>query len=334
MRIVMFYHSLISDWNHGNAHFLRGVATDLISRGHEVLVYEPENSWSVENLLMEKGRAPLRAFSKAYPLLSSTRYRLDKLDVSEALDGADLVIVHEWNDRRLVKKIGEHRARCRRNPYTLLFHDTHHRSVTVREELSRYDLSAYDGVLAFGGVIRDIYLQEKWTQRAWVWHEAADSRVFRALPRKSFDGDLVWIGYWGDDERSAELNEFLIRPVYNALDPSTHFPLKPNLRFAGDLGFLGNRLTDREARVDEFFLRAAKLCPDQQFLLGGSGWQDKVVPANIKYLGHVYTTDHNAFNCTPKTVLNISRDSMARYGFSPATRVFEAAGAAACMITD
>lgn len=123
-------------------------------------------------------------------------------------------------------------------------------------------------------------------------------------------------------------------PIYNALDPSTHFPVEPNPRFEGDLGFLGNRLPDREARVEEFFLRAAAQLPERKFLLGGSGWGDKAVPPNVNYLGHVYTADHNAFNCTPLAVLNISRESMARYGFSPATRVFEAAGAAACLITD
>jgi spore maturation protein CgeB len=123
-------------------------------------------------------------------------------------------------------------------------------------------------------------------------------------------------------------------PIYNALDPLTHHPVDPDPRFEGDLGFLGNRLPDREARVEEFFLRAAAALSSHRFLLGGSGWQDKAMPANVNYLGHVYTADHNAFNCTPRAVLNVSRDSMARYGFSPATRVFEAAGAAACLITD
>ncbi|AIE86686.1 CgeB family protein [Fimbriimonas ginsengisoli] len=123
-------------------------------------------------------------------------------------------------------------------------------------------------------------------------------------------------------------------PIYNALDPSTHFPVPPEPRFEGDLGFLGNRLPDREARVEEFFLRAAQAAPERRFLIGGSGWGDKAMPANVSYLGHVYTADHNAFNRTPMAVLNISRESMARYGFSPATRVFEAAGAGACLITD
>lgn len=123
-------------------------------------------------------------------------------------------------------------------------------------------------------------------------------------------------------------------PVYNALDPSTHHPVPPEPRFDCDLAFLGNRLPDREARVEEFFLRAAAQLPDRRMLLGGSGWGDKPLPANVQYLGHVYTADHNAFNCTPRAVLNVSRESMARYGFSPATRVFEAAGAAACLVTD
>ena len=123
-------------------------------------------------------------------------------------------------------------------------------------------------------------------------------------------------------------------PVYNALDASTHFAVEPDSRFAGDLGFLGNRLPDRESRVEEFFLNAAAALPERTFLLGGSGWSDKKMPPNVNYVGHVYTRDHNAFNCTPTAVLNISRESMARYGFSPATRVFEAAGAGACLLTD
>ena len=123
-------------------------------------------------------------------------------------------------------------------------------------------------------------------------------------------------------------------PIYNALDPNTHYPAPPDPRFVATLGFLGNRLPDREARVDEFFLKAAALVPEASFLLGGSGWGDKPLPPNVNYAGHVYTQDHNAFNATPKMVLNVSRDSMARYGFSPATRVFEAAGAGACLITD
>jgi spore maturation protein CgeB len=123
-------------------------------------------------------------------------------------------------------------------------------------------------------------------------------------------------------------------PVYNALDPTTHHPVAPNPEYRADLGFLGNRLPDREARVDEFFFKAAAAAQSEEFLLGGNGWGDKEMPSNVRYAGHVGTASHNGFNCTPRAVLNISRESMARYGFSPATRVFEAAGAAACLITD
>jgi spore maturation protein CgeB len=143
--------------------------------------------------------------------------------------------------------------------------------------------------------------------------------------------------YGGGDPVVSAYKSFGARecvPVYNALDPETHHPVAPDPRFAATLGFLGNRLPDRERRVEEFFLRAAAAAPECTFLLGGNGWADKPVPPNVRCLGHVYTSDHNAFNCTPRAVLNISRESMARYGFSPATRVFEAAGAGACLITD
>lgn len=123
-------------------------------------------------------------------------------------------------------------------------------------------------------------------------------------------------------------------PIYNALDPDTHHPVPRDERFACDLAFLGNRLPDREARVEEFFLKPAATLPDQSFLIGGNGWETKAMPANVRHRGHVYTAEHNAFNCTPRAVLNVARDSMAHIGFSPATRVFEAAGAAACLITD
>ncbi|HET8553980.1 MAG TPA: glycosyltransferase [Rhodanobacteraceae bacterium] len=124
------------------------------------------------------------------------------------------------------------------------------------------------------------------------------------------------------------------QPIYNALDVTTHHPVDADPRFDANLAFLGNRLPDREARVEQFFLNPARALPQQRFLLGGSGWDDKSLPSNVDYLGHIYTRDHNAFNGTPGAVLNISRESMARYGWSPATRVFEAAGAGACLITD
>jgi spore maturation protein CgeB len=123
-------------------------------------------------------------------------------------------------------------------------------------------------------------------------------------------------------------------PIYNGLDPATHFPVLADPAFRADLGFLANRLPDREARVEAFFLAAASSLPDDRFLLGGSGWHDRPMPANVVAIGHVPTAQHNALNCSARAVLNVARDSMAEVGFSPATRVFEAAGAGACLITD
>jgi spore maturation protein CgeB len=123
-------------------------------------------------------------------------------------------------------------------------------------------------------------------------------------------------------------------PIYNALDPLTHFSVDAEPRFASDLSFVGNRLPDREARVDEFLIRSAILAPQHQFLLAGSGWKDKSLPENIRYIGHLFTRDHNAFNSSSRAVLNVCRESMVRFGFSPPTRVFEAAGAGACLVTD
>ncbi|HET7617654.1 MAG TPA: glycosyltransferase [Vicinamibacterales bacterium] len=209
MRVVIFCHSLASDWNHGNAHFLRGVATELIARGHEVRVFEPRGGWSAANLVADAGPSALEDWRAAYPALSSDMYDLDALDLDAALDGANLVLVHEWNDRDLVRAIGERRRTGR---FSLLFHDTHHRSVSDPDAMAAYPLEEYDGVLAFGDVIRERYVAQGWARRAWTWHEAADSRVFRPLITTR-DGDLVWIGNWGDDERTEELRHYLLAPV-------------------------------------------------------------------------------------------------------------------------
>lgn len=210
MTITIFCHSLLSDWNHGNAHFLRGIATELISRGHQVRVFEPRDAWSLTNLLQDRGPAAVDGFHAAYPHLNSERYRLQTLDLDEAIGKSDLVLVHEWNDHELVRRIGEHHLH--RGGYRLLFHDTHHRSVTEADSMAAYDLSGYDGVLAFGEVIRQVYLDKGWARQAWTWHEAADPRVFRPLDAPK-EGDLVWVGNWGDEERTEELHEFLLRPV-------------------------------------------------------------------------------------------------------------------------
>lgn len=211
MRVVLFYHSLRSDWNHGNAHFLRGVVTELLARGHHVRVLEPHDAWSALHLRREHGEAALDAYRDAYPGLTSRTYHLDTLDLDDELGAADVVLVHEWNDPALVRRIGAHRAAA--GGYRLLFHDTHHRAVTQPESMAAYDLRHYDGALVFGRAIRDIYVARGWVERVWVWHEAADTRVFQPRPEVARDGDVVWIGNWGDEERTAELREFLVEPV-------------------------------------------------------------------------------------------------------------------------
>ncbi|MFP4418624.1 MAG: glycosyltransferase, partial [Chitinispirillaceae bacterium] len=210
MNFVMFYHSLLSDWNHGNAHFLRGVVRELSDEGHGVKVFEPKNGWSASNMLRSHGCKPIREVKKVYPGLTSFRYDPTSIDLDLALDGADVVIVHEWNDYGLVKRLGEHRRNSR---YKLLFHDTHHRSVSLPQQIAGYDLSNYDGVLAFGNIIRDIYLQNGWARNAWTWHEAADEKVFFPCQKETKEGDLIWVGNWGDEERTREIHEYLLRPV-------------------------------------------------------------------------------------------------------------------------
>jgi len=159
-----------------------------------------------------------------------------------------------------------------------------------------------------------------------------DHPVRRALP--SLDLVLTYGGGPPVVEAYEGFGAARCVPIYNALDPLTHHPVEPDPRFSADLSFLGNRLPDREARVDQFFLEPAESLPGRSFLVGGNGWETKAMPPNVRHLGHVFTTEHNAFNCTPLAVLNVARDSMADIGFSPATRVFEAAGAGACLITD
>lgn len=211
MRIVIFCHSLISDWNHGNAHFLRGIASELLGLGHDLQVFEPQDAWSMRGLVEDCGPDAPEGFRRVYPKLRSTRYSLDSLELEPLLANADLVIVHEWSDPELVRRVGVHHAAC--PGYVLLFHDSHHRSVSAPGEMARYELQSYDAVLAFGEVVRTHYVRNHWCRRAFVWHEAADTQKFFPQAPQQRVADLVWIGNFGDDERSAELEEFLIDPV-------------------------------------------------------------------------------------------------------------------------
>ena len=254
LKVAIFSHSLVSDWNHGNAHFLRGIVAELQDRGHTVRVFEPQNSWSRSNLLADHGVRAIDEFAQAFPDLRSQVY--DQPSFDDWLGETDLALVHEWNNPSFVEAIGRYRKN--HGHLRLFFHDTHHRAITAPEEMARFDLSAFDGVLVYGESLKQAYQRLGWGRQVHVWHEAADVRVFHPLPSeastgrdsappsergtsadlgrahsrfgalcaisregesvvlrsssKEKRGDLVWIGNWGDDERTAELREFFVEP--------------------------------------------------------------------------------------------------------------------------
>ncbi len=223
MRFAYFTHSLQSCWNHGNAHFLRGVLRALVAAGHETVVLEPARSWSRDNLVADAGAAALDGWRAHYPGLESQRLADG---AAPPLDGADVVIVHEWTAPELVARLGAMRRAGA--PWTLLFHDTHHRAVSDPDAMRAFDLSGYDAILAFGEALSAIYRGWGWSGRVFTWHEAADTALFRPpaepAPR---DGAVwpvarsgaVWIGNWGDGERTAELEAFLLAPLARAAIP-------------------------------------------------------------------------------------------------------------------
>ena len=216
MKFVFYTHSLVSDWNHGNAHFLRGILGELVARGHEVAALEPADSWSRSNLLKDQGPGPIECFHLRFPDLPVSTYDA-RFDHGAAVDEADVVVVHEWTDPGIVADIGRRRREGAR--FTLLFHDTHHRAVSDSAAMAALTLGDYDGVLAFGEALRERYLAQGWGDRVFTWHEAADTRLFRPLAADGEKEDLVWIGNWGDGERSRELAAFLVEPA-RALDLS------------------------------------------------------------------------------------------------------------------
>lgn len=213
MRICYFTHALSSCWNHGNAHFLRGVLRELVHVGHEVKAFEPEDSWSRANLVQEAGAAAAEAWREVYPELSVRRMG-EGFALDQALDDADLVIVHEWNAPGLVARIGA--LRRRGGSFLLLFHDTHHRAVSDPDAIRHFDLEAYDGVLAFGEALSAVYRRWGWGPRVFTWHEAADTRLFHPPQQEGQRDGLIWIGNWGDGERAAELTTYLLQPAQAA----------------------------------------------------------------------------------------------------------------------
>ena len=210
MRFVLYTHSLRSDWNHGNAHFLRGVLRELQARGHDTLALEPEHGWSGANLLRDQGPGALDRFAQDFPELTARPYGPD-FDHAAALADAAVVIVHEWTDPAVVARIGA--LRRSGAAFTLLFHDTHHRGVSDEDAIAGMALADYDAVLAFGETLSERYRRAGWGRRVFTWHEAADTRLFRPIEAVPKQADLIWIGNWGDGERERELDAFLIEPA-------------------------------------------------------------------------------------------------------------------------
>ncbi len=210
-----FAHSWVSDWNHGNAHFLRGLARELIRLGHEVRCYEELGAWSLKNLVATEKELAIEAideFRGTYPEIDVRFYQRDEtLDpfLDEELRGADIVILHEWNDPDVVNMILDRKHRL---GFRALLHDTHHRAYTAAAQILRFHLHLVDGVLAFGEAIRRIYQDGFGIPNVWTFHEAADTSVFRPLERAK-QCDVLWVGNWGDEERTRELMEFLVGPA-------------------------------------------------------------------------------------------------------------------------
>jgi spore maturation protein CgeB len=209
MRFVLFTHSLVSDWSHGNAHFLRGLLRALAERGHSVLACERWRNWSTDNLFEDHGSGPVLEFARLFPDLEVQVYgdwERATGDVERVVRGADVVLVHEFSEPELVGILGRLR---RRDGFLLLFHDTHHRAVSAPWQIERFNLQHFDGVLAYGEALREVYRREFGIERVWTFHEAADTSLFQPRDAERTD-DVVWIGNWGDEERTRETREYLI----------------------------------------------------------------------------------------------------------------------------
>jgi len=224
LTIALFSHSMVSDWNHGNAHFLRGLVRELVRLGHRVRCYEELGSWSLSNLMKHEGELAIEAvdaFRAAYPELDIRFYQSShpgfRQFLQQELKGTDVVLLHEWNEPFVVNNVLELKSKF---DFVALLHDSHHRAFSHTAEILRFHLHLLDGVLAFGEAIRRIYADSIGVTHVWTFHEAADVSRFKPLNRRK-ECDLVWIGNWGDDERTRQLHEFLIEPA--ATEPKRHF---------------------------------------------------------------------------------------------------------------
>lgn len=223
LRIAYFAHSLRSDWNNGNAHFLRGLVREMGMLGHEIIVFECSAAWSTENLMQEDcGQESVRQFTMTYPDLEigvyDTGWIEDHSVWRQRLRDFDAVLVHEWNPPALARMLLDLRDELR---FRILFHDTHHRASSSPEQIRGFAVDQFDGVVVFGETLRKIYRERFGMTRVWTLHEGADTTVFRPLTGISKQQDVVWVGNWGDNERSEEITEFLLRPA--ALLPEENF---------------------------------------------------------------------------------------------------------------
>lgn len=215
LRVAYFAHTLRSDWNNGNAHFLRGLMRALGRMGHDVTVLEPEREWSIDNLRGEaQGERSLEQFARTYPDIKITTYRRDCPEPEqcfrERLRGTDVVLLHEWNSPDLAQMLLAIRQQL---GYKLLFHDTHHRASSSPDQMQRFGLNRFDGIVAFGEALCEIYRDRFGLKKVWTLHEAADTSVFQPHPEIERQDEVIWVGNWGDDERAQEIGEFLLRPA-------------------------------------------------------------------------------------------------------------------------
>jgi len=215
--IAYFAHAIRSDWNNGNAHFLRGLLRALIQCGHRVSIFEPEDGWSIRNLREEeRGESSLHKFAETYPDLPVETYSSQTIapnhlcEWREKLRDIEIVILHEWNPPALAQMLLAIREE---QGFRILFHDTHHRASSSPEQIGCLGLKNFDGVLAFGEALRSIYREKFDISRVWTFHEAADTTVFQPVHNSCKAQDVIWIGNWGDDERSLEIRDFLLLPA-------------------------------------------------------------------------------------------------------------------------
>jgi spore maturation protein CgeB len=271
LRIAYFAHSLRSDWNNGNAHFLRGLMRAMTALGHDVRIFEPESGWSINNLRREDlGESSIAQFTRLYPDLKIHTYSEQEATEKwrEHLRGVQIAIVHEWNDPALAQLLLTLRNGL---GFRLLFHDTHHRASSSPEQIRQFGLDSFDGILAFGGALRKIYQERFHLSRVWVLHEAADTTVFYPQPDMPKSFDAVWIGNWGDDERSAEISEFFLKPAA-AFDDRARFGIygvrypEAGLRALRDTGVCyGGYLPNLEAASVYAASRLTVHIPRQQY---------------------------------------------------------------------